>query len=43
MSIIFTHKLKEVLSVSDRVAVMRNGRMVGTTYPPKRQKRAWPK
>ncbi len=34
VSIIFiTHKLKEVLSVSDRVAVLRNGRMVGTTHP----------
>jgi simple sugar transport system ATP-binding protein len=34
VSIIFiTHKLKEVLAVADRVAVLRNGRMVGTTYP----------
>lgn len=33
-SIIFiTHKLKEVLSVSDRVAVLRGGRMVGTADP----------
>jgi simple sugar transport system ATP-binding protein len=34
VSIIFiTHKLKEVLAVADRIAVLRNGRMVGTTYP----------
>jgi general nucleoside transport system ATP-binding protein len=34
VSIIFiTHKLKEVLSVADHVAVLRGGRMVGTTDP----------
>lgn len=34
VSIIFiTHKLKEVLAVSDRVVVLRNGRMVGTAAP----------
>jgi ABC-type uncharacterized transport system ATPase subunit len=34
VSIIFiTHKLKEVLAVADRIAVLRNGRMVGTTTP----------
>ncbi|MFQ5400125.1 MAG: ABC transporter ATP-binding protein [Anaerolineae bacterium] len=34
VSIIFiTHKLKEVLAVADRIAVMRSGQMVGTTTP----------
>jgi simple sugar transport system ATP-binding protein len=34
VSIIFiTHKLKEVLDVADRIAVMRRGQMVGTTTP----------
>ena len=33
-SIIFiTHKLREALHVSDRISVMRRGRMVGTTTP----------
>jgi simple sugar transport system ATP-binding protein len=34
VSIIFiTHKLKEVLSVSDRITVMRTGQVVGTVTP----------
>jgi general nucleoside transport system ATP-binding protein len=34
ISIIFiTHKLKEVLSVADRITVMRGGHVVGTTVP----------
>ena len=34
VSIIFiTHKLKEVLSIADRVMVMRNGRVVGAARP----------
>ena len=34
VSIIFiTHKLKEVLAVSDRITVMRSGRVVGTANP----------
>ncbi len=34
VSIIFiTHKLKEVLAVSDRITVMRRGQVVGTTTP----------
>lgn len=33
-SIIFiTHKLKEVLAVADRISVLRDGRLVGTTVP----------
>lgn len=33
-SIIFiTHKLKEVLEVSDRISVLRDGQLVGTTTP----------
>jgi len=33
-SLIFiTHKLKEVLSVADRITVLRRGRVVGTTTP----------
>ncbi len=33
-SIIFiTHKLKEVFEVATRITVLRNGRVVGTTYP----------
>lgn len=33
-SVIFiTHKLKEVLSISDRIAVLRDGRLVGVTTP----------
>ncbi|MBS1251083.1 MAG: Galactose/methyl galactoside import ATP-binding protein MglA [Anaerolineales bacterium] len=34
ISIIFiTHKLKEVMAVADRITVLRNGRVVGTTIP----------
>jgi len=34
VSIIFiTHKLKEVLAISDRITVMRRGQVVGTTTP----------
>ncbi len=34
VSIIFiTHKLKEVLAVSDRITVMRGGHVIGTTLP----------
>jgi general nucleoside transport system ATP-binding protein len=34
VSIIFiTHKLKEVLSIADRITVMRSGRVVGTVDP----------
>nr|MBC8249662.1 ABC transporter ATP-binding protein [Anaerolineales bacterium] len=33
-SIIFiTHKLKEVMALADRITVLRNGRVVGTTAP----------
>jgi simple sugar transport system ATP-binding protein len=33
-SIIFiTHKLREVLSIADRIMVLRSGRVVGETYP----------
>jgi ABC-type uncharacterized transport system ATPase subunit len=33
-SVIFiTHKLKEVMAISDRITVLRNGRVVGTTVP----------
>ena len=34
VSIIFiTHKLKEVLAISDRITVMRRGQVIGTTSP----------
>lgn len=33
-SVIFiTHKLKEVMTIADRITVLRNGRVVGTTTP----------
>ncbi|MCG2767303.1 MAG: ABC transporter ATP-binding protein [Anaerolineae bacterium] len=33
-SVIFiTHKLKEVMTLADRITVLRNGRVVGTTLP----------
>ncbi len=33
-SVIFiTHKLKEVINIADRITVLRNGRVVGTTSP----------
>jgi ABC-type uncharacterized transport system ATPase subunit len=33
-SVIFiTHKLKEVMAIADRITVLRNGRVVGTTRP----------
>ena len=31
--ILITHKLREVMAVADRVVVLRNGKMVGTTSP----------
>lgn len=31
--IFITHKLREVIAVADRVVVLRNGKMVGTTSP----------
>ncbi len=31
--IFITHKLKEVMSIADRITVLRNGRVVGTTRP----------
>ena len=31
--ILITHKLREVMAVADRVVVLRNGKMVGTTTP----------
>jgi len=35
-SIIFiSHKLKEVLAIADRISVLHNGRLVGTTLPEK--------
>jgi ABC-type uncharacterized transport system ATPase subunit len=35
-SLVFiTHKLKEVLSISDRIAVLRDGRLIGVTTPQK--------
>ena len=44
VSIIFiTHKLKEVLAVSDRISVMRRGQLVGTTTPAKPVSKAWRK
>lgn len=33
-SVVFiTHKLKEVMAIADRITVLRNGRVVGTTRP----------
>ena len=33
-SVVFiTHKLKEVMAIADRITVLRNGRVVGTTTP----------
>ena len=31
--ILITHKLREVMAVADRVVVLRNGKMIGTTSP----------
>ncbi len=31
--ILITHKLNEVMSIADRITVLRNGRVVGTTTP----------
>ncbi len=31
--IFITHKLKEVMAIADRITVLRNGRVVGTTRP----------
>ena len=31
--IFITHKLKEVMAIADRITVLRNGRVVGTTTP----------
>ena len=42
-SIIFiTHKLREVLDVSDDITVIRNGKVVGSTNPPKPTLPPWP-
>ena len=39
-SIIFiTHKLREVLDISDQISVLRRGKMVGTTTPAKADKK----
>lgn len=43
-SIVFiTHKIREVLAVSDRVTVLRRGKKVGTKRPAKRMNRTWQK
>lgn len=40
-SVIFiTHKLQEVMSIADRITVLRNGRVVGTTTPAETNKSA---
>ena len=42
-SIIFiTHKLREVASVADRITVLRGGRVVGETTPPRPTSRRSP-
>ena len=40
--IIITHKLNEVLSLSDNVTVMRDGQVVGETPTAKPARRTWP-
>ena len=41
-SIIFiTHKLREVAGVADRITVLRGGRVVGDTTPPRPTSRRW--
>ncbi len=37
-----THKLKEVLAIADRITVIRQGKVIGSTTPPRPVRPIWP-
>ena len=40
--VLITHKLREIMAVTDQVSVMRAGAMGRTARPPRPARRSWP-
>jgi ABC-type uncharacterized transport system ATPase subunit len=41
--ILITHKLREIMEITDTVSVMRRGEMTNTVRPPTPRPRNWPR